>query len=243
MGQGDAILVRTPAGRTLVVNGGPAPLALAQALGRRLPLWERAVDIVLLSHPHADHLTGLLAVLERYPVRLVIEPGLPVATPEYQRFREIVARRGLRRLVARAGQVVVLDAATRLEILHPEAGETGDPNSRSVVARLQTGPGSVLFTGDLPRSRQPGLAGRPVQSTVLKVPHQGAADALDPGFLAAVRPRVAVISVGRLNRYGHPALATLTLLDRYGVRVLRTDLDGTIVLRLREELVEVVTAR
>lgn len=243
VGQGDAILVRTPAGRTLVVDGGPAPLALAQALGRRLPLWERAVDIVLLSHPHADHLTGLLAVLERYPVRLVIEPGLPVATPEYQRFREIVARQGLRRLVARAGQVVVLDAATRLEILHPEAGEAGDPNSRSVVARLQTGPGSVLFTGDLPRSRQPGLAGRPVQSTVLKVPHQGAADALDPGFLAAVRPRVAVISVGRLNRYGHPALATLTLLDRYGVRVLRTDLDGTIVLRLREERVEVVTAR
>ena len=236
VGQGDAILIRTPAGQQVLVDGGPGPVAAAEALGRQLPFWDRSLDLVILTHPDDDHLVGLLEVLQRYDVAQALEPGCEEASPTYQRWRRILDSRGVRRSLAHEGQQIPLGDGLRLRVLYPQGVPDThecrpDLNSYSVVLRLESPELSALLTGDLEDSAQPELLrreGEAVASQVLKVPHHGAGQALSPEFLERVAPEVAIVSVGQGNRYGHPAAETLDKLKERGVRVYRTDLDGTV---------------
>ncbi|TMC44832.1 MAG: MBL fold metallo-hydrolase [Chloroflexi bacterium] len=226
VGQGDAFLVEFD-GRTLLIDGGPDPLRLLAELGASLPPWIRSIDVVALTHAHADHADGLIGVLERYQVGLAIEPvGLnpgPVASAWHDR----IQRAHVPRRAVTAGVRLRVGDAT-LAILAPD----GDPrvDVPSLVLRLERGSFSMLFMGDATEQAQADLllSPRSLTARVYVPPHHGAASAYAAPLVDAIRPSAAVISVGAQNRYGHPTAETLAALGR--VPVYRTDRDGTVEL-------------
>lgn len=236
VGQGDAILLRTPGGRTVLVDGGPDPVLLASRVGRALPFWQRRIDLVVATHADQDHLAGLLGIVERYDVAQVMQAPMTGDQPLQDAWCEALAARGIPVVAAVRGMEVMLGDAARLEVLHPPAdvapGAAADDNAASVVLRVVAGDCRILLTGDIDAATEAALlaAGVPVDATALKVSHHGSGGASSARFLAAVAPQVAVISVGADNRFGHPAAATLKRLEVQGARVLRTDQDGTITL-------------
>ncbi|MDP3986157.1 MAG: ComEC/Rec2 family competence protein [Candidatus Veblenbacteria bacterium] len=227
VGQGDAALVRTVAGQTILVDGGPDRTILSK-LGAALPWGERTIDLVILSHPHADHVSGLNYVLERYRVRQVLVTGAVHTTPEYLRFLELLKEQGLPVALARAGQTVELAGGVRVEVLWPQESflgkEVPDLNATSIVNRVVYGSTAVLFTGDTPEENESSLlaSGAEVEAQLLKVAHQGSRTSSSPAFLRAVSPQVAVISVGQ-NSYGHPHAEVVERLRELVPQVLRTD--------------------
>jgi competence protein ComEC len=226
VGQGDAFLVEV-SGRTLLIDGGPDPGRLLAELGASLPPWTRRIDLVALTHAHADHANGLIGVLERYEVGLAIEPaGLnpgPVATAWSDR----IARANVPRRAVAAGARMRIGDAT-LTVLAPD----GDPrvDVPSLVLRLERGTFSMLFMGDATEQAQADLllSKDSLATRVYVPPHHGAATPYASALVEAVRPSAAVISVGAQNRYGHPTLETLAALGR--VTTYRTDRDGTVEL-------------
>ena len=224
VGQGDAYLVEFD-GRTLLIDGGPDPARLLAELGASLPPWNRRIDVVALTHAHADHADGLIAALERYEVGLAIEPvGLNPGTVATAWGDRIARARVPRRAVSAGMRMRVGDAT--LAILAPN----GDPrvDVPSLVLRLERGSFSMLFMGDATEQAQADLLLSPssLAARVYVPPHHGAASAYAAELVGAVRPRVAVISVGAQNRYGHPTPETLAALGR--VPTYRTDRDGTV---------------
>ncbi len=226
VGQGDAAVVRTPDGATILVDSGPEEDLVARKLAS---LGVGRIDLAVASHSHADHVTGFPAILARFPVGLLLEPGCPHDASPYRRFLDAVRSEGVPVRHPRGGERMTV-GSVRVEILGPDrCSPDGDsPNDESIVLRIVDGTSSILFTGDAEVAAQRDLLedGDPVQATVLKVPHQGG-DTSDPAFLDAVGSRVAVVSVGP-NEYGHPNPGVLAALEAEGMLVVRTDLAGDV---------------
>ena len=233
VGQGDAILITTPSGQQVLVDGGPSPAALASALGDEMPFWDRSLDLVVMTHADADHLTGLLEALDRYRVGAWLDNGLEGDDDLYVECQALLAAEGASRQVAAAGDRLDLGQGVVLEVLHPPPGlpPGAEPNTNSVVLRLVWRRASFLLTGDIDLDAEAQLqrSGQPLAAQVLKVAHHGSGGSSGLEFLAAVDPQFAVISVGAENPFDHPAPATLARLAASGeTTVLRTDQQGTI---------------
>ena len=237
VGQGDAILIEGARGGRLLVDGGPDPDRLIVELDRRLPPWDRRIDVVVLSHPHEDHVAGLALLLARYRVDRVLEPGMRGPGPGYAAL--VAALQGAEApahgSIAAGDHLAVDDIALEVRWpirgavpLEPPDGGTGI-NNVSVVLLGTVGARRFLLTGDVEEDVDPALlaAGLPPVD-ILKVAHHGSRTATTDAFLDAVRPRVAIASAGRDNPYGHPAPATMERLAATGARVYRTDVDGTV---------------
>jgi competence protein ComEC len=197
----------------------------------------RRIDLLVASHPHADHVTGLPAVLSRYPVSLVIDPGCAFDSPQYAAFVEAVHAAHVPFRHPRPPERLTVGDLV-LEVLSPPScflGTESDPNNDSLVLRLHRGAASILFTGDAEEPAQAelleGLTER-LQATVLKTPHQGGATSLYE-FFAEIHAELAVVSVGP-NTYGHPVPDVLAELSRNGMRVVRTDRLGDITVTFGE---------
>lgn len=233
--QGDAILLETRSGQRVLVDGGPSPSLLLNELGKALPFWDPRVDLLVLTHPQRDHLTGLLAVLRRYQVGAVIESGLPHQSEDYIEWRRLLAEKGIPSVELTAGGRLRLKGAD-VEVLYPRirALETSgnNPNLASLVLQVTANGHSVLLTGDIEADAERALLRyRPkLASDVLKVAHHGSKTSSIQSFLNAVAPQVAVISVGADNTFGHPSPEVLA---RFRCTpVLRTDLHGTVTLSI-----------
>lgn len=233
VGQGDAILVQSPDGHQILVDGGPDPQVLQRALGRTLPFWDRTLDLVVLTHPDGDHAGGLVDLLVRYRVGRVLMAGASADEPAAREWQAQVEEANLPLVIARRGMVLDLGGGALAEVLHPPADASaflpGD-NNGSIVLRLRFGGVAALLTGDLEREGEDILlrTGQSLRSAVLKVAHHGSARGTTEPFLEAVGPHLAVVSVGSGNRFGHPAAAVLERLTERDVAVLRTDLRGTV---------------
>jgi competence protein ComEC len=229
VGQGDAIFIETPTGQQILIDCGPDPATIASALGREMPFWDRSIDLVVLTHPNEDHLLGLVEVLRRYQVGQVLDSPADSTASSYVEWRRLIAEQNIPYHRGDAGQSLDLGGGDRLEVLSP-AHLSSDVNDDSLVLRLSAGSFSALLTGDVgPAAEKELLSATPdLRSLVLKVPHHGGEQALVPGFLEAVAPSTAVISVGRDNRYGHPSPGTLGRLN--GLSLYRTDQNGTVVI-------------
>jgi competence protein ComEC len=230
VGQGDAILVQTPSGRRLLIDGGPSPSTLLAAVGRRIPFWDRRIDLVLLSHPHDDHLQGLLAILDRYSVGQVLTSDIPCDTALCKEWQTKLEDRQVPVLVVRQPLQVELGDGPVLQIFPAQFSSSEEAQQPSLVARLSWQQVTCLFTGDLEADGLQRLEpmGLTLPCTVLKVPHHGSDKAVNEEFLSVAQPEVAIISVGAGNRFGHPAPGTLQLLDRLAIQTWRTDQAGDI---------------
>ena len=234
VGQGDAHVLSVGVGAAVVVDAGPDPRAVDRCL-RRLHI--EAVPLVLLTHLHADHVDGLSGVLGGRRVGQV-EIG-PLAEPaqQWQQVQRTAAKAHVPLVAAALGEVRTA-GALQWEVLAPShayRGSSSDPNNSSVVVRLRVAGLRVLLTGDVePQAQRDLVRSVPdLRSDVLKVPHHGSAHQ-DPAFLDAVRPRLALTSVGTDNGYGHPSADILGRLLAGGARSYRTDRDGDVALALRD---------
>ncbi|MGH7607332.1 MAG: DNA internalization-related competence protein ComEC/Rec2, partial [Gemmatimonadales bacterium] len=238
VGQGDAAVLRTPGGRWILIDAGPA--FGRRDAGRRVVVpflrrhGARRVDVVVASHGHADHIGGLASVLEAIPAGLVLEPGEPVGEAAYLGFLAAVEAAGVRWRAARTGDRVELDGV-RLEVLSPDAAWTAalmDPNEESLVLLVEYRGSRLVFAGDAGMPVERRLAGRVGDVDVLKVGHHGSRSATSDAWLDELRPERVVISVGARNRYGHPAAEVVERLAARGIAVWRTDRRGTITLTI-----------
>ncbi|MGL6280006.1 MAG: ComEC/Rec2 family competence protein, partial [Gaiella sp.] len=240
VGQGDAILLETRAGAVLVDQGPPEADVAGQL--RRLGL--RSLSALVLTHPQRDHIGGAADVLRRLEVGVVLDPGLDdSASPDHRAALDAARRRDVQVRIVRAGDALRV-GALRLDVLWPDGrGPPGaDPNLRAVVLLARYGGSKVLLTADA--ESEVTLRLPLPQVDVLKVAHHGSADPGLPELLRRLRPRLALVSVGTDNDYGHPTPETLAALDEpAGLVVLRTDLDGAIVVESDGVRIGVRTAR
>jgi competence protein ComEC len=230
VGQGDAILLRTPDGRQILVDGGPSPAALLDALGDQMPFWDHSLDLVILTHPDGDHMEGLLALPARYAIGQAVDAVDASSGEDAAAWIGALTEAGVPHALAQRG-MQIRAGDLLLTVLNPGPEHDAlvdDGNAGSLVLRLDYGETSLLLTGDTPQSSEEEMlaAGLPLDADALKVAHHGSAGSSSARFLAAVSPDVAVIQVGANNDYGHPAPDVLDRLQ--GIEVWRTDLNGRV---------------
>ncbi|MEK7447250.1 MAG: MBL fold metallo-hydrolase [Patescibacteria group bacterium] len=231
VGQGDSAYISFPSGKNALIDGGPDKKVL-EGLGRNMPFYKRKIDIVFLSHPHADHLVGLIHALSRYEVGRVVLTKAVHSTPEYQEFLNLVKEKKIPVTEGLRGTEFDFSDDNKIKILYPETTlDNQNLNNTSEVLLLQSGKTQFLFMGDLEKdgsdrllSLEPSLI-----ADIIKVPHHGSENALNEDLYKKSGLRGAVISVGKDNMYGHPHTELLNFFKTNSMKYYRTDLDGDIV--------------
>ena len=250
VGQGDAILIEGGGGGRLLVDGGPDPDRLLVTLDARLPPWDRRIDAIVLTHPHEDHVAGLVLLLARYTVGAVFATPMIGPGPGYAAWEAGLAGTSITRGILATGARLRVDDV-RLRVLWPDAGsvpeqppDTGTGiNNVSIVLLGEAAGKRFLLTGDVEEGVDPELVRRGLPTVdLLKVAHHGSRTASSEAFLDAVRPTIAIASAGAGNRYGHPAPATLERLAEVARRVYRTDRDGSVSVSFEADGLRVRTA-
>jgi competence protein ComEC len=232
VGQGDSALLTFTDGTRMLIDGGPDWRTLEE-LGKTLPLLDRRIDIVVLSHPNSDHMMSLPEVLRRYRVRTLLTAGTPFESGWYAATLSGAVLAGTKVVTVRAGDRIEAGAASVRVVWPPvprPPGMNKDVNNDSLTLMVEAGGKKLLFTGDLEDIVEKTLlaAKADLKADILKVPHHGSRSSSSTGFLLAVDPEIAVISVGRNNTYGHPAPAVVRRLQSMGIAIRRTDEEGTV---------------
>lgn len=256
VGQGDAIHIRAKDGFDVLIDGGPDG-RIVEKLGRNMPFWDKTIDLMMITHPHADHLVGQISVLERFEVKRVLTTGVLHTTDEYLMWLDKIRSKNLSMEIVQAGMNYEVGSG-RLEILWPienfsgkrvvekGIGEGGGLNDTSIVARLIFGKTSFLFMGDAGAEVEKELLSShfTVHSSqltvdVLKVGHHGSKYSSSKDFIKEVAPKYAVIQVGKKNDFGHPHFQTLWRLSKAGAKILRNDKNGDIMFESDGESIRV----
>ncbi len=236
IGQGDAALIQTPKGYNILIDGGPEK-NIIHKLDKYIPINNRRIDLMILTHFGLDHLTGLVEVLERYPVKRVVSNGLKDNTFAALEWKKIIEQKNIPQQAIDATQRIVLedgDGEIKMDFFWPIQNQIkrlkGDDNFTSLVLKLTYKNNSLLFTGDAITEAEEEIikSGVNLKADVLKVGHHGSKYSSGLEFLKLVEPQYGVISVGE-NAFGHPSLRVLNNLKEVGAEILRTDELGDII--------------
>ncbi len=239
VGQGDAIFIQTQSGIHILIDGGTREAGEKVVLPFLRQQGVTKLHLVVATHPHADHIGGLIPVLERVPVEEIWLNGQVHTTRTYEDLLNLIIEKEIKATRAVYGVQASFPDIQGFSVLHPQRELFSDLNNNSVVIRMEVGRSSLLFTGDIEKEAEELLLGLGILEpvTVLKVAHHGSRSSTTRAFLAATKPEVAVISCGHGNTYGHPHESTLQNLR--GVLVYRTDTQGFVQIVLADEEVEV----
>ena len=238
VGQGDGIVVRTPQGSLLINDGGPDD-SIVHCLSTHAPFWERTISLMLLTHPHADHLNGLVSVLDRYSVLYFGTEKLTNDTAGFRELTKTVLRDRIPVRYLYAGSKIKTRDKVNIQIIGPTRefitltspnGIVGEKKEfASLITHISYGSFDVVLTGDSQAEelKEAVGLGSLYSVEILQVPHHGSKTGLDEEVVDMIHPRLAVISVGK-NKYGHPSPRALQILSDKDIRILRTDQHGDI---------------
>jgi len=248
VGQGDSIFLREPGGGSMLIDGGE------EKAGEKtvVPFLQRKginkLDIVVLTHPHDDHIGGMVPVLETFKVSDILDSGFPFMTGTYKDLLDIVRQKNIRYQTVKEGQRFRFGKA-RVTILGPPEqfieGTLSDPNNNSIVLKIDYGKRSFLLTGDAAFEEEEKilLSGADIKCDVLKIGHHGSATSTGDEFLDLAAPSAAVISVGERNKYGHPSGRVIRLLGDRGIRTFRTDRNGAVMIKSDGENIKIESVK
>lgn len=231
VGQGDAIFIEAPNGNQMLIDGG-RDAQILRRLGTVMPFYDRFIDVVLATHPDADHIGGLALVLSRYNVGLYLEPGSKADTASYLELKKLISEKEIKTILARRGMKVNFGDGAVFDILFPDRDVTFlETNTSSIVGRLSYGTIDFMLTGDSPKSIENYLVsidGGRLESEVLKAGHHGSRTSSEESFVRKVSPQFAIISAGLDNRYGHPHEEVISLFKKLDIETLGTATLGSI---------------
>lgn len=234
VGQGDAIFVETMDKKQMLIDGGP-DLSVLEKLGRIIPFYDRYIDLILLTHPEQDHLNGLIEVIKRYEIGAIITTGIVRDTNQYEEWMKIIKEKNIPIYIAHAGGVIDFNSPAgelKLNILYPFENlnnkKLSDSNNYSIVSKLNYKDFDLLLTGDIEKSVENKLikAKIDLSADILKIAHHGSKTSSSENFLKAVNALMAIIEVGKDNRYGHPHQEVMERLKN--LLVFTTGADGDI---------------
>jgi len=224
VGQGDSIFIETPNNFQVLIDGGPSS-AVLEKLGKEMPFYDRTIDLIVLTHPDYDHVSGLLEVLKSYKVKNILWTGVVKNTAEYEEWVKLIEKEKANVMLAMASQEIILQKEPLIyfKILYPfeslENQKIEDSNNTSIVAKLIFNDKSFLFMGDISCKIEKQLV--EVDADILKIGHHGSNNSSCQEFIERVSPETAVISVGE-NKWGHPSSEVLQRLKQFGIDVLIT---------------------
>jgi competence protein ComEC len=236
VGQGDGLLISTPGHKNVLIDAGPTEAAddVIQALNHE---GAQQVDLVVATHPHADHIGGMVKVMDTFPVKLFFDSGQPYSTKTYTQMLNKIRQKQIPFILADPGQEFELDNGIVLHVLAPikpfiTQSRGSVENANSIVIRLTYKNFSVMFTGDSEQETEERMLTTypDLSAKILKVAHHGSLYATGAAFLSRVSPEVAIISCGANNNYGHPGQSTLDRLKAVVKELYRTDLEGDITI-------------
>lgn len=251
VGDGLCVFVYTPSGRSILVDCGSSSWRDNSDIGRRLvaPYIQSrgldSIDVAVLTHPHADHMSGYPGLLDLKPARLILECGADYDSPEHVEFKKAAKRSNAKRNVARRGQVIDMGDGVRADILHPAGVHYLDLNDNSIVIRLIYKNVNILLAADASKDAEEEILefGVDVHAQVLQVGHHGSRTATTPKWLAAVNPKIAVISCSKRSRHNFPSRKVTQRLDSFGVRTCTTAKCGAITISTDGDTIKVRTRR
>ena len=232
IGQGSAVLIQTPYKQNILIDGGDVDAKILRQLPKFMPFYDRRIDLMILTHPHDDHVGGLVKVLQKYQVQKIVYTGVDYDTPAYQEFLQVSQSRRTPLIVIDRPQNIILGPDLNLDILYPFESLVGRQienwNNTSIVAKLTYQYNRFLFTGDIENEVETELIAKniDVASDVMLAAHHGSDTSNTQEFLDLVKPIFAVIQSGVDNEFGHPSLRVLRRLEKLGIIYFRNDLDG-----------------
>lgn len=233
VGQGDAIFIDTPSGRQVLVDGGPDASVL-RALSTVMPWYDHSIDVLVATHPDADHVSGLIDVLGRYQTGIFVTSSVEGNTGLWKTLQETVSKQNIQQIVAQRGYVFDIGGGAYMEVLSPDRSvRHTDTNVGCLVMRLVYGDTSFMLPCDAPQSVEDYLVrldGHNLQSTVLKAGHHGSKTSASLLFVGFVEPKYAVYSRGCDNKYGFPDQETVDVFKKFGIPTLDTCQEGSITL-------------
>ncbi len=240
VGQGDAIYIKTPGGQDILIDGGPDEKVL-NCLSKNMPFWDREIELIVATHPDADHITGLISVLDRYSLINYVSEKTENQGILVKKLQAKLAEKKITANSLKSGDRIVFADQTKIEVLWPSENVLKNntialknsysiitDNDLSIVTLLTYGDFKLLLTGDAGVSVLSIIQDEIGDIDILKVPHHGSKTGMDQKILSSITPEVAVISVGKNNRYGHPAKQIMELLLDNNIKTLRTDQVGDI---------------
>lgn len=246
IGQGDSILIETPSGHIMIIDGGASDKVLAK-INEEMSYFSRSIDVMIVTHPDSDHVTGLIPVLEKYDVKSIVQSGEEGTTGVFKDLETHMQDEGSVMHTAHMGDIIDFNDGVTATILHPYPNEKfQDTNSASVSVLLSYGSETFLLTGDLPTTNEPLLLSSyllPKDITVYKAGHHGSKYSSGEELLTYIHPEYSVISAGANNKYGHPNPEAIARLEKYSKEILSTIDKGTITFKTDGRVMEVKTEK
>jgi competence protein ComEC len=244
VGQGDSILIQTPEGNTMLIDGGPASSA-SNLVSYIKKQGVTKINVIVATHPHEDHIGGLISVLNSFEVDNIIDSGVSHTTQIYKNYLSAIQSKNINFVNWNLGQQFEIGQGAIFKIIGPLTKSSSDLNNSSIVIYLTYNNSSFLFTGDAESTEEGEIisSGENLKADVLKVGHHGSSSSSSLKFLKAVSPTIAIISCGAGNSYGHPHDITLKNLTDIGPVIYRTDLTGTVVIECDGKSVTVVSGK